>query len=143
MKQIAGRLLRAALLVLSFSCSFFTAPQSAMRSTADFATNADFQSWYAGYNEEYFFNRLPKDTEISWGNLTPINAIGTTVHRESGSFSIFIDRTLNPTVQQARMTEIHEICHIATWGQEFDQHASKFQGCMVNLAVHGAFADLW
>ena len=94
-----------------------------------------------GFNEDYFFNRLPKNVEVHWSDLP--TAEGETIKHLDGSWSIIIDRATNPTSGEVGMTIAHETCHVATWGQEESVHGSKFQNCMVNLATHGAFEGIW
>jgi hypothetical protein len=104
-------------------------------------SNKQLQSWYDGLNEEYFMNRLPR-ASVTWGDLTALNDMGATMHPEDG-FVIIIDRKTNPTTKTAEATVAHELCHVATWGVEFDAHGPKFQSCMVNLANKGAFEGVW
>src|SRR6266481_6001469 len=108
---------------------------------AEILTNEHLYAWYAGFNESYFFNRLPKNVDIHWASLP--KAMGETVKHDDGSWTITIDRETNLTRGEVVLTIAHETCHIATWGSEFDSHGPKFQNCMVNLAAHGAFEGLW
>lgn len=107
-------------------------------------TDAYLQAWYANFNELYFFDQLPKVVEVSWGDLTAQGDMGLTQRRSDGSFLITIDRKTNSTESTAKMTLAHETCHVAVpTGTELDDHGPRFQKCMVNLATHGAFADIW
>jgi len=101
----------------------------------------DWAKWYAGYNEQYFLNQLPANTEVHWADLTPLHNMGYTIKHEN-RYEILIDRDTHPTGKQARQTLLHEQCHLATWDKSLED-GLEFQKCMVNLAVHGAFEGLW
>lgn len=106
-------------------------------------TDEQLQAWYDGFNEEYFSNRLQK-AEVKWDDLTAKNDMGLTERRPDGSILITLDRATNNTRKTAQWTVAHETCHVAVpAGLEFEDHGPKFQNCMVNLATHGAFADIW
>jgi len=104
---------------------------------------------YRQFNEDYFLGQLPKDTVVTYGNLTQLNDMGYTWKENSGKFHITVDQETNPVERQAEMTLLHEQCHIEVEihnlnpKQDFDAHGIEFQNCMVNLATHGAFHDLW
>jgi hypothetical protein len=107
-------------------------------------TDAQLQAWYESFNEIYFFSQLPKNVEVKWGDLTAKDYMGLTTRRLDGSILITIDRAMNPARRTAAATVAHETCHVAVpLGTEFEDHGEKFQACMVNLAVHGAFTDIW
>lgn len=106
-------------------------------------TNAQLQRWYEGVNEEYFANKLPKDTTIKWADLTPLKDMGTTMRRSDGGFAILLDPVQNPNKRTAALTAYHEMCHVAVPVSSFEEHGAKFQACMLHLAEVGAFKDLW
>lgn len=109
-------------------------------------TNEKLNQWYRGYNEEYFANELPKDTTVKWGDLTLQDDIGLSELRPDGTWVIVLDRANNPSPVQARLTLLHESCHVRTWVRnmtEFETHGDKFQACMLQLAHQGAFKELW
>jgi len=106
-------------------------------------TNKQLNMWYADANEQFFLDQLPKDTLVEWGDLTAIRDMGLTSKRADGTFSILLDRGTNTNFRVARLTEFHEICHVKTWAQEFDDHGIKFRACMLQLAEEGAFEGLW
>src|SRR5579885_2553614 len=45
-------------------------------------------------------------------------------------FVIVLDPKWNTSDDEALGTMRHESCHVATWGQEPDEHGSRFQECM-------------
>lgn len=109
-------------------------------------SNEKLNSWYRGYNEEYFANQLPKNTVVKLGDLTPQDDIGMSQILPNGNWIIIIDRAKNPSPVQARMTLLHESCHVRTYIRgmaEFEVHGDKFQACMLQLAHQGAFKELW
>src|SRR5437899_2454361 len=76
----------------------------AHKSSSEQYTNAQLQRWYEGVNEEYFANKLPKDTTIKWADLTPLKDMGTTMRRSDGGFAILIDPVQNPNKRVAALT---------------------------------------
>ena len=101
----------------------------------------DWAKWYAGFNEEYFLNRLPANTEVHWADLTPLSDMGYTT-KHGDRYEILVDRELHPTGKQARGTLLHEMCHLRTWDKSLDD-GLEFQRCMVDIAEHGAFEGIW
>lgn len=132
------------LITIGLAVLYFWASQRFDHKSAEHPmSDAVLQQFYADSNEDDFLGQLPKNTHVNFGDLSVINDMGMTYKRDDGSFQIVIDRKSNPVLRQAEMTELHEECHIATWKEEFDAHGIKFQQCMVDKAVHGAFHDLW
>lgn len=126
---------------LTYSYLLFGCP--ANRTTSDSLTYD-----YKEFNEDYFLGQLPRDTEVVYGNLTQLNDMGYTWKDDAGRFHITVDKETNPVERQARMTLLHEACHVEVETHKlnrdpFDAHGIEFQNCMVNLAEHGAFRDLW
>ena len=103
-------------------------------------SQAGLQRIYSSVNDEYFSGKLPKDTTVEWGDLSNEDSMGLTLHRPGGGNLIILDPNANRIRRVAILTELHEICHVAT--QDFE-HGEKWQGCMLHLAEQGAFADLW
>src|SRR6266404_1563278 len=58
-------------------------------------TNAELQTWFAGYNEEYFLGQLPKNTAVEWADLSAYDSMGRTFRTDSG-WRVLIDRKTNP-----------------------------------------------
>jgi hypothetical protein len=107
-------------------------------------SNAQLQGWYREVNRAYFKNELPERTTVVWADLVGIyQDMGQATPHPDGTWLITIDRATNVTEGEAKLTEAHEICHVATHGQEFDAHGPKFETCMVQLANQGAFKGLW
>jgi hypothetical protein len=77
-------------------------------------SNEKLNQWYRGYNEEYFANELPKTTRVTWGDLTLQDDIGMSQILPNGTWIIIIDRAKNPSPVQARLTLLHESCHVHT-----------------------------
>ena len=132
----------AFLIVVCLLIWSFKEPVHKPTSHADL-TDAQLQKWYEGINEEYFWNQLPKNVTVKWGDLAAWGDMGVTLYRPDGSILILIERKLNPAPRVAEITAFHEACHVKTHGQEFDDHGPKFEACMVHLADQGAFKGLW
>lgn len=104
----------------------------------------NLSSWYQGYNDKYFQGELPVNTVVSF-DLRDDRFMALTEH--SGSyFRIDFNPKYNNSPKVARMTLLHEMCHIRQFVEserEFDDHGIKWQTCMMNLAKQGAMSDLW
>jgi len=101
---------------------------------------------YADFNRDYFLGQLPKKVNVLWSDMTDGESkgdMGATWVDTNGVRQIRIDRKTNPVPRQARLTLLHEQCHIKTDGKELDSHGIRWQACMVDLSEHGAFHDLW
>jgi hypothetical protein len=112
----------------------------AVGSTAQM-TDYDLQSWYMGLNETYFNGKLPP-ADIRFANLEPENKLGWTNKTADAGFVIRIDRGWNPVSTQVIETEMHEMCHVATW-DEVAEHGDRWQACMHRLVELGAWENLW
>ncbi len=118
---------------------------SARKVTTEPVSAKDLQTWFIASNRAYFEGQLPLNTEVVWGDLTSQNDMGYITRRANKSWLIIIDRKTNPTSRSAYFTEYHEMCHLSLWNKEdeFGDHGPKFQSCMTQLALKGAFTDLW
>jgi hypothetical protein len=56
---------------------------------------------------------------------------------------IELDVVLNSGFTFVQSSMFHEECHVMLWGRVFDSHGSKFQSCMMGLAIQGAFKNTW
>jgi hypothetical protein len=106
-------------------------------------SDEDLAAWYAGYNEVYFLNQLPHDVDIQWADLTDQKDMGLSDIPEHGRAWMRLDRASNPVPRQAKMTELHEMCHFKVGNREFNPHGPLWRDCMVGLANKGAMDDLW
>jgi hypothetical protein len=115
----------------------------------------DLQSDYYEYNDKLFWGALPHAT-VEWADLSQTADMGSTKTRPDGSIVILIDPKLNPAARQARMTLLHEMCHISNWKKRpiipgsilqesygLDGHGPAFDGCMLGIAKQSGFKDLW
>ena len=95
-------------------------------------------------SEKFFSGGLPvANIKVEWANLNKENYLGQTVPYPLRHYVIRIDRASNPVWRQARLTELHEECHVYQWETEAGGHGPKFDACMLMLAEKGAFKDLW
>jgi len=105
------------------------------------ATPTDPKIWFDEYNQAYFLGALPYDTTVRYGNLN--GHMGETRH-EDGRFEIVIDIETNKAENGARLTLLHEECHVETWNLGgLDIHGRAWETCMHRLADAGAFDHLW
>jgi predicted SprT family Zn-dependent metalloprotease len=96
---------------------------------------------YRAYNEEYFGNKLPKDTVIGFDERNP-EFLASTTH-SSPSFIEF-----NPAYdlgfRHTRLVLLHEMCHVRV-GQTWDDnggHGIRWRVCMLSVDMQGAFRTL-
>lgn len=110
------------------------------------APPVDLQVWFAGYNEMYFNDALPKTVLVDW-HLNDPRYLGLTDYEEHGEYyHIMLNPEYNKSGKTARLTLLHEMCHVSLRHDddvEFDQHGPKWQACMHRLANAGAMEDLW
>jgi|SRR4029077_3128678 len=105
----------------------------------DLKISVDLTHKYEEINDSYFFGKLPKDLIVYFssagGNMGLTTPVGS-------SFRIEINGRLNPTEKEQYVTLYHEVCHVSTWGKDFDEHGPRWLGCMHYLMNSGAFDDL-
>ena len=91
---------------------------------------------YADVNRQGFAGALP-DVRTDWAVLKSPEASGETFFDGKG-FVILLDPDNNPTPEEARLTMMHEACHVATYGKDSDPHGPTFQACRARLQKFGA-----
>lgn len=110
------------------------------------------KTWYGSYNETYFQSELPKDVGITWANLAVVQFDGSLEFRTiaetvfgDGYIRIRIDRTTNIARSTARLSILHEMCHVENHVENhgFVEHGPEWQACMMRLAKAGAFTEIW
>jgi hypothetical protein len=90
---------------------------------------------YTEVNRQSFGGTLP-DVRLDWAVLKSPGGSGSTLFDGSG-FIILLDPEDNPTPEEALITMRHEACHVATHGQDTDQHGPAFQACKARLQIFG------
>ena len=104
------------------------------------------QQMVAEDSHNFFMDKLPVEgIKVVWADISkkPDYLIGQTIPYPLNHFVIKIDRATNPALRQARMTQIHEECHIYTWERDHGNHGPEFESCMQMVALQGGFRDLW
>jgi hypothetical protein len=133
------------LILLMAAAMFATRPQVKIsKKFKESNQDLNLAEEYKNFNELYFLNQLPKNTRVEWANLE--DDLGQFfVTGTPGIAHILIDRKGNPYPKYVRAALLHEMCHekVDLLSPEFDEHGHNWQGCMVDLAVHGAFHDIW
>lgn len=119
-------------------------PGAAAEKTVQQMTQRDLDAWYDWYNESFFLNQLPKNTEIRWADLTQNHDMGETFcDLEHKTCRILLDRETNRVPRTAQWTLVHELCHIKVPSGRELEHGPLFQQCMIDVAVRGGFRDIW
>lgn len=134
--------------LLCDAVSLFT-HQSRRKDDPARVTEAGLYQAYALFNSGWFAGDLPEDTEIHLGDI-PSGYAGyqsimglTDWDAQRKKFVIYISSKWNPGSSTADLTLIHEMCHVQTFNQEFDDHGPKWEQCMVNIAEHGGLHGIW
>jgi hypothetical protein len=84
---------------------------------------------YQDTNKEFFGGQLP-DVRVKSHDLSDEKAKGETYKETEYRFVIVLDPKWNTSNVEAVETMRHESCHVATRGQEPDEHGPRFQDCM-------------
>lgn len=104
---------------------------------------------YAEFNTDWFGNKLPSSVSILYVLVPDSKLIAQTRDRinadGSTHFTIFINAYYDRDLREAEFTELHEMCHVynSVEGREFEAHGTHWQACMLQLAMNGAFNNLW
>jgi len=138
-----------------FLVSFLAAAGLAASPTSNLTLHG-LQSDFLKYNDAFFYGGLPKATTVMWADLSQWDDMGRIERRSDGSFVILVDPKYHVALKQAQMTLLHEMCHeknllqinivAGTTKDEsegLEGHGAAFDTCMLNIAQHGAFKDLW
>lgn len=84
---------------------------------------------YQQINKEFYDGQLP-DVELKAHSLSDEKADGITYREAEDRFVIVLDPYWNTSEDEALSVMKHESCHVATWGQEPEDHGPLFQECM-------------
>jgi len=98
------------------------------------------RSWYAEYNEQYFQNKLPKNVVIDL-NLRTGNMASTSFPKFE-KYHISFDPHYVASQRAGRITLLHEMCHIKTWGEIEEVHGPRWRACMLEVDMQGEFRDI-
>jgi hypothetical protein len=104
----------------------------------------DLKAIYSEFNEQYFYNRLPKDVLIDFSETE--NYMATTIMMSDERFHIRFNPKYVNAERVVRETMLHEQCHIKTFKWELSledirtkQHGREWRACMLQLDTQGAF----
>lgn len=106
-----------------------------------YASVKELKRWYAGYNEIYFNNALPKNPVIDYGETDPTKM--ATTQKIGPYFVIRFNPRYTGAYRTALETLLHEQCHVETWvdGEHVD-HSDAWRACMDRLYRDGAFKPI-
>lgn len=94
--------------------------------------------WYRSFNRKFFHPPLP-DAALMW---SPCDGdFGLANQEEDGTFFIKLNPQFSLDERMAKMTLLHEMCHLAIW--PIKNHGKKWKAQMLRLAQEGAFDGLW
>jgi hypothetical protein len=86
---------------------------------------------YDEYNKEYFGDKLPKNTRVTYYHGKYVARTGMD---KDGVPHIYLDDVYNAPPQFMHAVLGHEMCHIATWPEQAE-HGSQWDSCMLNLTA--------
>jgi hypothetical protein len=96
------------------------------------------QNDYAVYNSEWFNGKLPKDTVMAL-EKDPVSQANSVF--ENGHWTIRFNPRYNMAPSTADFNLFHEMCHMAT--PKDRDHGPVWEACMEELALNGAFHNVW
>lgn len=103
--------------------------------------------WYAGYNDQYFGDKLPRDPIISHEKSAPDEVAHTEYNASQKRFHIVFN-TMYPIGERMEHLALqHEMCHIET-PEPTEQvakdggHGPEWRTCMLKMEAMGAWRDL-
>lgn len=114
-----------------------------------FMLKVNLKRLYDDYNRRYFDNKLPKQARIVPSRRMPKrSALGTTEYNPKygeQAFCVKINYKLEKMLDIAKLTLLHEMCHIKLLNYEKNSfiHGKQFNQEMRRLANIGAFDGLW
>ena len=107
------------------------------------------QRLYAGYNDLYFDNKLPKDTQF-FNTLGGSNMADTVCDDLGQNCIMRFNPHYTAAPRTAESTMLHEMCHVKVWTRLLDSnrpamqdqkeyaHSKPWQSCMLILDTEGA-----
>jgi hypothetical protein len=101
--------------------------------TNDGPTVPDLLGFYETYNEEFFQNKLPRNTVVDWSETD--SHLMARVRETNGVFHIGLNLKFSSANRIARLMILHEMCHIKYFD---DSHGPLWRGCMLTLEMEGA-----
>ena len=112
--------------------------------TAERSARVNLQAAFKSYNQEYFGGRLLANTEVVWSHeLDDAGDYGDSVKKSDGHFLIRVSPYWNPGNEEARLTLLHEMCHVDTWGANELEHGPSWRTCRDRIMIEGALDDLF
>lgn len=138
LKENRWRLLLTVVLTVLWSAlvGFISRPKLTEPAKAQPVTQKYLEKSYARNNAQYFENKLP--VAVVDYDLRDPEFMATTRRTYDGVFHVSFNPFYVSAERYAELTMLHEMCHIKTWN---DQHGARWQACMIQLDLQGAFRD--
>lgn len=86
-------------------------------------SDRQLKRWFNSYNDRFFAGQLPADTVVYYDVV--VGAYGD-CDRIDDQFVIRIQPGLCGWQTLAKLTLIHEMAHVATWGKSKNPHGAAF-----------------
>lgn len=107
-------------------------------------TPDQLQVWYAWYNKNYFYGKLPEKVDIVWSTAPDLSEdLGDSQKLTDGVFLIRLNVHYNTCGVTALNTLLHEMVHVDLDGKEHSlDHGPMFHARIRKLVEDGAYDDL-
>jgi predicted SprT family Zn-dependent metalloprotease len=128
------------LLVILAAVAFHLLEQHLSPCSAVSLSTRELQTTYSEFNTMYFSDSLPANTAIDYGEYN-IEYAATTTVLPDGRFHIAMNEKYVGAARFARVTILHEQCHVKTWNTEREEHGKRWRACMLQLDMQGAFRE--
>lgn len=105
----------------------------------DEPTVSDLLGFYEEYNQQFFGNKLPKNTEVDYSESEGAMARTTLFH--SGKYHIGLNKKYSLANRTARLMVLHEMCHIRYFYEADEEgldHGPLWRSCMLAVEMQGA-----
>lgn len=109
-------------------------------SQTSFSRCEGLDAWYRDYNDNYFQNRLPKNTVVDYSEHRD-DIMAATSQFDDGRFHIAFNEKYAKSARFAHLLMLHEQCHIDTWDEK-EEHGKRWRACMLVVEFEGAFRGI-
>jgi len=116
--------------------------------TASASDSDNLYIWYAGYNDEYFGDNLPRDTVITQEKIDSDSLANTVFNKSDKRFHIRFNSMYPIGSRLSHLILLHEQCHIETYDEPMNDndaepdHGPRWRACMLRLETMGAWRRL-
>jgi hypothetical protein len=136
---------RFVLLLIAVLGIYHYIPNATEAPEAVVADSDNLYIWFAGYNDAYFGDKLPRDPVISHEKIAPGAYADMFFSASEKRFHIRFN-SLHPLGERFEHLILqHEMCHIETFDEDpnasesVKDHGPRWRACMLRLETNGAW----